>query len=151
MLGAGAVRGGSDPLTPLANLSRQETHELQFVQVVGLPAFEQALKSADLDKPLMLDIYADWCVSCQVLEKRIFTQPDVSAELKDFTLVRADITANSAEDQALLQRFGLFGPPSLLFFSPSGDELQAFRIRGEVSAPDLLARLKAVLQANAAI
>ena len=68
----------------------------------------------------MLDFYADWCVSCKEMERYTFHDPTVLAELKDAVLLQADVTANDDEDQALLKRFGIFGPPTIAFFDTTG-------------------------------
>ena len=70
----------------------------------------------------MLDFYADWCVSCKEMEKQTFRDPAVRARLQGMVLLRADVTANSEDDRALLKRFGLFGPPGIVFFDAKGAE-----------------------------
>src|SRR5690606_33420357 len=80
-------------------------------------------------KPLMFDFYADWCVSCKEMEKYTYTDPDVQAALADFVLLKADVTANDEVDQALMQRFGIVGPPGTLFFV-DGAELRGLRLVG---------------------
>jgi len=127
----GALAGGNDPLQPLAG-------------AVGAPqkqalAFRTIKSSADLDrelagaraagKPLMFDFYADWCVSCKEMEKYTFTDPAVQEALADFVLLKADVTANDEVDQALMQRFGIIGPPGTLFFV-DGVELRGLRLVG---------------------
>jgi thiol:disulfide interchange protein DsbD len=82
------------------------------------------------DKPVMLDFYADWCVSCREMERDTYLDPGVRARLGAFRLLRADVTANDAEDRALMKRFGLFGPPSVLFFDAAGRELVRQRVVG---------------------
>ena len=95
--------------------------------------------------PVLLDLYADWCISCKVMERSVFPEPEVARLLGRFTLLRADVTANDSQDQALLERFALFGPPSLVFFSEDGSEIDEFRIQGEVSADRLETHLAQVL------
>ena len=95
--------------------------------------------------PVLLDLYADWCISCKVMERSVFPEPDVAEQLAQFTLLRADVTANDAQDQALLKQYGLFGPPSLVFFGEDGAELAQFRVQGEVSAERLKVHLAQVL------
>ncbi|PSQ93931.1 MAG: thiol:disulfide interchange protein, partial [Proteobacteria bacterium SW_6_67_9] len=82
------------------------------------------------DRPVMLEVYADWCVSCQELEAFTFPDERVQAALGDALLLRADVTANDAGDQALLQRFDLYGPPAILFFGPDGVERRSHRVIG---------------------
>lgn len=133
----GALGGGNDPLQPLAG-------------IIGAPqeqalAFRTIKSSADLDReiaaaratgrPLMFDFYADWCVSCKEMEKYTFTDPDVQRALAGFVLLKADVTANDELDQALMQRFGIIGPPGTLFFV-DGAELRGLRLIGfEKAAP----------------
>jgi thiol:disulfide interchange protein DsbD len=86
-------------------------------------------------KPVMLDVYADWCVSCKELETLTFADDRVRERLAGLTLVRLDVTGNSPEDKAIMKRYGLFGPPALLFFHPEGRELADARVVG-YQAPD---------------
>ena len=152
VLVAGSAQGGSNPLTPIANLSGPaEKHPTleRFIAVQNLDSLKKALNEAKSSGlPVMLDIYADWCVSCQILEHKVFTQDDVSKSLENFVLLRADVTDNLKEHQLLLKHFGLFGPPSLLFFSNQTGELQKYRIQGEITAPNFYTHLQAVLENN---
>ena len=91
----------------------------------------------------MLDFYADWCVSCKVMERQVFRNPEVAARLQKLRLVQANVTANNADDRALLQRFKLLGPPSIVFFDKDGNELSQARIVGEQNAREFLAHLDA--------
>ncbi len=83
-------------------------------------------------KPVALDFYADWCISCKVMARSVFSAPSVAAQLGRFHLLQADVTANDALDQELLKHFGLFGPPSMLFFGLDGAEISALRMQGEM-------------------
>jgi thiol:disulfide interchange protein DsbD len=78
----------------------------------------------------MLDFYADWCTSCKEMEKLTFSDVKIRAALKNTVLLQADVTANNDDDQALLKRFGLFGPPGIIFFNRSGQEIKPFKIIG---------------------
>ena len=89
----------------------------------------------------MLDFYADWCVSCREMEKFTFSDPRVHARLAQLQLLRADVTANNADDQALLKRFSLFGPPGIIFFDRQGGEVKALRVVGFQSADVFLRSL----------
>ena len=93
-------------------------------------------------KPAVLDLYADWCVSCKVMERNVFPQPEVAAGFEQFHLLRADVTLNDEEDQALLQAYGLFGPPSMIFFAEDGREITEFRVMGELDKASMEAHLK---------
>jgi len=83
---------------------------------------------------VMLDFYADWCVSCKEMEKYTFTDAGVQRALRDAILLRADVTANDATDQALLARFGIYGPPTIAFFGRDGKEEKSYRVVGFVPA-----------------
>jgi len=82
----------------------------------------------------MLDFYADWCISCKELEKFTFSDPVVQGQLSNMVLLQADVTENDATDKALLKKYGLIGPPSILFFNLQGDEQREYRLVGFLSA-----------------
>ena len=128
----GALSGNRDPLQPLAGLRGQaqaaEIKKLPFEPVVSLADLEAKVLAAG--QPVMLDFYADWCVSCKEMERFTFADPAVQAKLAGFKLLKADVTANSVDDKALLAKFGLFGPPGILFFDPSGREIKSVRVVG---------------------
>ncbi|HZX30124.1 MAG TPA: protein-disulfide reductase DsbD, partial [Rhodocyclaceae bacterium] len=128
----GALAGGRDPLQPLAGLRGQavaaEAKKLSFERVKSVAELDSRLKSAG--KPVMLDFYADWCVSCKEMERFTFADAGIQAKLTGFTVLQADVTANSEEDKALLARFGLFGPPGIIFFDAAGKEVAGVRVVG---------------------
>jgi len=128
----GALAGGRDPLQPLAGLRGQamaaENKKLPFEPVASVAELDSKVLAAG--QPVMLDFYADWCVSCKEMERFTFADPAVQAKLAGFKLLKADVTANSADDKALLVRFGLFGPPGILFFDKSGKEIKTVRVVG---------------------
>jgi len=131
VLAVGAATGGRDPLSPLSGLRIDEQAALQFLPVKGTSGLDAALRRASAKgRPVMVDFYADWCVTCKELERETFTDPTVRARLASAMLLRADITDNDAADQALLKRFGLFGPPAILFFGPDGAERNGQRVIG---------------------
>ena len=140
----GALSGARDILRPLGNIVRST------VETPSAPRFERVKSAAELDariarangKTVILDFYADWCVSCKEMERFTFSDPKVQAKLKDAVLLQADVTANSADDKALLQRFQLFGPPATLFFDRQGKEQGGFRVTGYQDAPQFLQSLK---------
>ena len=142
----GAAAGGEDPLQPLAPLvgaraTAQPSTANAFIPVTSLAAVQQAVASARSGgQPVMLDFYADWCIECKHLEKQTFAHADVAARLAGLKLLRADVTASSAEDRALLAHYGLFGPPAVLFFA-DGEELRSHRITGFVAAQEFTAHL----------
>jgi thioredoxin:protein disulfide reductase len=146
----GLAAGSTDPLKPLAVLAARGTagtptgaptasaaapaNDLTFAQVRSSEQLDQAVKTAA--QPAMLDFYADWCVSCKEMEKFTFSDPRVHARLQKLNLLRADVTANNTDDQALLKRFNLFGPPGIIFFDHSGAEV--LRVVGYESADTFL-------------
>ncbi|TDN67827.1 thiol:disulfide interchange protein DsbD [Paraburkholderia sp. BL10I2N1] len=124
----GVAAGSSDPLRPLAVLAARG--QAPAGARVDEPAFAPVRSSGELDlavrtaaQPAMLDFYADWCVSCKEMEKFTFNDPRVHAKLQQLHLLRADVTANNTDDQALLKRFDLFGPPGIIFFDRGGKEV----------------------------
>ena len=90
----------------------------------------------------MLDFYADWCVSCKEMERNTLSDPRVQSKLKNIVLLQADVTANNADDKALLQRFQIFGPPATLFYNTQGKELTEFRVMGYQDAARFLQSLQ---------
>jgi thioredoxin:protein disulfide reductase len=141
---AGALAGNRDPLQPLAGLRGQavaaEARKLPFEPVRSVAELDNRL--AAVDRPVMLDFYADWCVSCKEMERFTFADPAVQAKLAGFTLLKADVTANTPEDKALLARFGLYGPPGIIFFSPGGKEIAGLRVIGYQEAAVFMKQLE---------
>ena len=125
----GAASGANDPLRPLNNLTAGVAPAASgsaatataghgdWVTVKGVEAFDaEHARGVARGVPVLLDLYADWCISCKVMERRVFPDPGVSAQLAQFHLIRADVTRNTEADQALMERYGLYGPPSMVFF-----------------------------------
>lgn len=141
----GAAQGGNDPLRPLPTVAgRSPDTAPAFQTVTDLPQLDAALSAASAaGKTAMVDVSADWCISCKVMEREVFPRPAVAQRLADFTLIRADVTEDAPASRRLLEHFGLFGPPGLLFFA-DGRELGRARIQGEVDAPALKEHLDAV-------
>jgi thiol:disulfide interchange protein DsbD len=158
----GLAAGSSDPVRPLAVLAARAAS----TNVANVPeaapaatatapadtAFAPVQSTANLDsllktnaRPAMLDFYADWCVSCKEMERFTFTDKRVQARLAQLQLLRADVTANNGDDQALLKRFDLFGPPGIIFFDRSGKEV--LRVVGYESADKFLRSLDRVAPA----
>lgn len=128
----GAASGGRDPLHPLAHLgsTKAEVGRAPTFQVVRSDAeFDLAIKLA-AGRPVMLDFYADWCVSCKEMERFTFSEVSISDRLEKALLLKADVTTNSEAERALLRRFKLFGPPGTLFFDGQGREIAAARVVG---------------------
>lgn len=121
--------------------------ELAFVVIQSPAELDMQLsKAKEQKKLLLLDFYADWCISCKEMEVNTFTNPEVSKELKQFVLLQADVTKNSADNQALLKRFGLFGPPGILIFDQNSEEQKEQRVIGYMPPQRFIERLKIALK-----
>lgn len=150
----GVASGGRDVLQPLMHLSAShptsgpasaaQKSQPAFQPVANLAALEALTKASN--KFVMFDLYADWCVSCKEMEAFTFTDATVRGRLSEMTLVRADVTANSSDDKALMRKFGLFGPPAILFFRPGGEELSSARVIGYQDAATFLNQLNRLEQ-----
>lgn len=136
----GAASGAAGPAESAADVAAAVKR--RFVQVGSIEELEQALAQAD--RPVMLDFYADWCVSCIEMERFTFSDRDVARKLDDFVLLQADVTANNAGHRALLKRFRLFGPPGIIFFDTQGRELD-IRVVGFQNAERFGKSLDAVM------
>ena len=146
----GAAAGSSDALQPLLRFAQKTSST--SADVAGAPAvageaphFQRVRDMAELDaalrsagRPVMLDFYADWCVSCKEMERFTFSDPRVRARLDKALLLQVDVTRNSAADRELLKRFNLFGPPGILFFDAQGRELAAQRVIGYQNSAQFL-------------
>ena len=149
----GAASGAQDPLRPLHNFtaapSAEEGGGLQWRPVGSLAQVRTEIDAgAGSGRLTLLDLYADWCISCKIMERSVFPVPAVASRLAEFHLLRADVTANDAKDKELLNAFGLFGPPSLVFFDRNGAELKTLRVQGEIGADALAKHLERVLQSR---
>ncbi|MCV6636886.1 protein-disulfide reductase DsbD [Candidatus Albibeggiatoa sp. nov. NOAA] len=147
----GAASGSNNPLKPLEKFAgsgsavMSEQKGLVFQQIKGVEQLDQALASAKAQqKYVMLDFYADWCVSCKEMEHLTFTDKGVQDLLKDAVLLQADVTPNDAQDKALYKRFGIFGPPAIIFYHPDGRELNPYRVVGFMPADDFRQHLSQV-------
>jgi len=150
----GAASGGSNPLKPLANLSltqqnNTQQHGLDFQIVKNMDELNAALSLASQNKQfVMLDFYADWCISCKEMEAYTFTDPAVQHALKNVILLQADVTKNNDDDRGLLNAFSLIGPPAILFFNPQSEEQSQQRVVGYMEAAPFLARIKTLTITN---
>ena len=136
----GAAGGARDPLQPLdmraapagsPGGAAEAGHALPFRQIQSLADLQRELDAAAAaGKPVMVDFYADWCISCKEMEKYTFGDARVQQALKDFVVLQADVTLNNADHKALLKRFGLFGPPGILFFDETGRERPELSVVG---------------------
>ena len=147
----GAAAGGHDPLQPLRGASLpgfggpatpSQAEALPFRRIASVDELDRELAAAKAaGQPVMLDFYADWCVSCKEMEKYTFSVPEVQKDLAGFVLLMADVTANNDADQALFRRFGVYGPPTTAFFGSHGRECRPFRLVGFVKAEDFRSHL----------
>jgi thiol:disulfide interchange protein DsbD len=139
----GSLTGGSNPLQPLATVSFGNGNRSSVAAHEELP-FQRIKTVADLDREIaaanaagksaMLDFYADWCVSCKEMEAFTFTDESVQEALSNTVWLQADVTANDAEDKALLDRFGVFGPPTIIFFGTDGQQRHGYEVVGYMKA-----------------
>lgn len=137
----GALAGSRDPLRPLAGVLAHEgaVSPLPFARVASLAELDAQLEQPG--KPVMLDFYADWCVSCKEMESFTFSDERVRAQLGNLLLLQADVTRGSEADRALLKRFSLFGPPGIIFFDAHGQEIKGLRVIGYQNAERFLKTL----------
>jgi len=148
----GAAAGGRDTIQPLRGLApaggSSATAHADFKRIKTVADLERELAAASAaGTPVMLDFYADWCVSCKEMERYTFPDPAVQAAMDQFVLLQADVTANDAQDKALMQeRFGLPGPPAMLFFDRDGSERRGYRLVGFVPAEEFAAHLNEAAQ-----
>ncbi|MBL8299874.1 MAG: protein-disulfide reductase DsbD [Rhodanobacteraceae bacterium] len=136
----GALAGSRDLLQPLKGIGGGVAAAENKLPFRAIKSIDDLQRSLGEGKPVMLDFYADWCVACKEMEKFTFTKPEVHTALQGHLLLKADVTANDATDQALLKHFGLFGPPATIFFGADGKERRAQRLIGFESADKFSAR-----------
>jgi len=142
----GAASGAHDPLQPLQNvMAKQDSAQgsrqahLPFIKIKSMTDLERELAAAARQgKPLMVDFYADWCVSCKEMEKYTFAEAEVQRALSGMVLLQADVTANDEDDKALLKHFQLIGPPSILFYDSSGNKRPELSLVGYKPADEFV-------------
>lgn len=147
LLLVGLSIGNTNPLQPLRGIgsAQASNHEqgLNFTRVSSSHELEQVLEQASINNQwVMLDFYADWCISCKEMEAYTFTDEKVKQKLADFILIQADVTKNNADDKALLKRFNLIGPPAIIFFGPDKLERKASRVIGYQNTETFLSGIK---------
>lgn len=155
----GALSGGTNPIKPFANLSfaagggnAEAAHELPFQRIKTVADLDREIQSASSSgKSVMLDFYADWCVSCLEMEAFTFTDDDVQDALSNTVWLQADVTKNDAEDQELLARFGVFGPPTIIFFGSDGLQREGYEVVGYMKAAEFAAHVRQALQNSASM
>jgi thiol:disulfide interchange protein DsbD len=146
-LAAGAALGGTDPLAPIPALARP-VPTLEFRPIRSVADLDREVTEARTHgRSVLVDFSADWCTSCKEMERYTFTDPAVQAALSHTVLLRANVTQNDADDQALLRRFGIFGPPTIAFYGTDGRERAAYRVVGYMKADAFAARTRAALHA----
>ena len=148
----GSLAGGHSMLRPLSGLGTSEQlnvaehRKLKFRQIKAVNDLEQALAQAsDNGMTVMLDFYADWCVSCIEMEKYTFTDAAVQDVLSNTVLLQADVTANDKDDQTLMKRFGVFGPPTIIFFDTDGAQRNDYEVVGYMKAKEFVAHVHLAL------
>ena len=144
----GAALGHTNPLAPLSAGSPPALHFTALGSVAQLQ--REVHQAAARHEPVMVDFYADWCTSCKEMEATTFTDPQVRRALAHTLLLRADVTANSTADQALLKYFQIYGPPTVAFFGPNGHERRHERVVGYLDASAFLRHLRGALAARPA-
>jgi thiol:disulfide interchange protein DsbD len=158
LLTIGAFTGATNPFKPLDNFNQgqknyaingqnERSKKVNFEVIYQLSELDQQMtKAKNAGKPMIVDFYADWCISCVVMENEVFPLKEIRSKLNRFHLVKADVTANSTENQTLLNHFGLFGPPSILLFDKQGNENKELRIVGEITKEGFEKRLEQALK-----
>jgi len=138
----GALLGATNPLQPLPIHQQRAQQALKFTPVTTVADVKKAIATSN--KPVMLDFYADWCISCKMLDEYTFSHKDVQQALSHYTLLRADITKSTPQSKNLQNYYGVIAPPTLIFFSKNAKEIPQSRVVGEMSANTFLAHLKQI-------
>jgi thiol:disulfide interchange protein DsbD len=153
----GVAAGSTDPLQPLSTLragsgsqpSAAKESVLAFDTIKSLDDLNRRVTAASASgRPVMLDFYADWCTSCKEMERYTFSDKGVQDALSNAVLLHADVTRNDSIDQELLKHFGIFGPPTIAFYGPDGQERRNFRVVGYMKAANFAALARQALGAD---
>ncbi|MDH3747733.1 MAG: protein-disulfide reductase DsbD [Gammaproteobacteria bacterium] len=154
----GAFSGGTNPLKPLASItmgggiSASDEKHLEFTRIKTVDDFDRELAAAvQAGKSVMLDFYADWCISCIEMEEYTFITPVVQAALANTVTLQADVTRADDEDRALLKRFGSFGPPTIVFFGPDGQQRDGYDVVGFMKAEDFANHIRRAFQVSSPV
>ncbi|MFB3101341.1 MAG: thioredoxin family protein, partial [Gammaproteobacteria bacterium] len=153
ILMVGAASGGSNMFRPLEGLLNKDqagdirSNSLSFQMIKGVDGLQNALDQAAIeDKYVMLDFYADWCITCKEMEHEAFSDSRVQQLLSQVILLQADVTNNDELDKALLKKFSLYGPPAILFFNKQGNEEKSHRLVGFMKTEDFLKHVNGVIR-----
>ncbi|MBJ2145770.1 protein-disulfide reductase DsbD [Vibrio sp. IB15] len=152
ILFVGYFLGNSDPLNPLANReSAQPMAITSFEKTDSVTHLEQQLQAAaNADQKVLVDLYADWCVSCKVIETNVFNDQQISQKLKEWQTIKLNVTESSPEQMAWLNNKNVFGPPAIFFYSPASGELEPARVMGDIDKAGFNSKLKLANQLVAA-
>ncbi|MFZ3406221.1 protein-disulfide reductase DsbD [Vibrio chagasii] len=152
ILFVGFFLGNSDPLNPLANReSAQPMAITSFEKTDSVTHLEQQLQAAaNAEQKVLVDLYADWCVSCKVIETNVFNDQQISQKLKEWQTIKLDVTESSPEQMAWLNNKNVFGPPAIFFYSPTNGELEPARVMGDIDKAGFNSKLKLANQLVAA-
>jgi thiol:disulfide interchange protein DsbD len=144
----GAAMGNEDLFQPLSSRTHMISHGVPFVKIKTLSELNDALATAKQNRqPVMIDFYADWCVSCLEMENTAFADSDVKASVNNFVVLQIDVTKNDAMDRAIEDNFNVVAPPTVLFFGPDGQELTAYRVVGAMNPANFLGHLQKMKKA----
>jgi thioredoxin:protein disulfide reductase len=145
-LAVGSALGGTDPLSPIPAFAHP-SRQLPFRSIRSLSELEREVaRASGQGRGVMVDFSADWCTSCKEMERYTFTDPGVQSALANASLLRADVTADTTDDQALLRYFGIVGPPTIAFYGPDGHERSEYRVVGYLKADAFAARARSALR-----